>query len=591
MRDRPFRPPQQKLDWPGGVVPEWAKPQGGKRHRQGKGGAGGSSSGGGAKRDRLQKVMAQSGYGSRRNIEILIAQGHVTVNGQPAKLGDAVGPGDKVKLDGELLRLRFGEQLPRVLLYHKPEGEIVSRDDPEGRATVFEKLPKVNGGRWVSVGRLDLNTGGLLLFTTNGELANRLMHPRFEVEREYAVRVMGEITDEHKERLLAGIQIEEDLCKFDSIEDRGGEGSNHWYHVVLREGKNREVRRMLEALGLMVSRLMRVRYGPVALPGFLKRGMMREMNEDEVTELLAFSGVNKALPSEEVDDAQPLHIEPERKSEALDEDEDEVNYNRGEPEALRAEPDLELEDDDRQPAFLAHAPIGQGHGQPRGPGQPRPAGSAPGAGKKGRNRHGKKGAPAQPGMRPAGQGQGKKGRGKNRQGQLGQGARGQGPRAPDRRIQHGAAIVEERESMGIQAYVDGKMTHFLAPKRELEPLPPVNAPARTPGQPRPPQGQAKPGGRNKRNRGRNRNRGAATAGNESQNGGAAGNEGNAAPNDNRGNVGPKGNRGSNSNARFNDESGNSAANDNRGNVGAGVNGGGASGGGQKPDFDGNRDPN
>ncbi len=288
MRDRPH--PNHRLEWPGGIVPEWARPQQGK-NRRAKGGKGGAAS----KRERLQKVMAQSGYGSRRNIEILIAQGHVTVNGQAAKLGDSVGPGDKVKLDGHLIRLRFGEPLPRVLLYHKPEGEIVTRDDPEGRATVFEKLPKVNGGRWVSVGRLDINTGGLLIFTTSGELANRLTHPRFEVEREYAVRLLGELTEEPKAKLLSGVDIEGDLCKFDSIEDRGGEGSNHWYHVVLREGKNREVRRMCEAIGLTVSRLMRVRFGSVELPTFLKRGMMKELDETQVQELLAFAGMNEPL--------------------------------------------------------------------------------------------------------------------------------------------------------------------------------------------------------------------------------------------------------------------------------------------------------
>jgi 23S rRNA pseudouridine2605 synthase len=311
MRDRPH--PNHKLEWPGGVVPEWARPQqnGKKRfgkQRGGKGGGperqGGSSPG---KRERLQKVMAQSGHGSRRNIEILIAQGHITINGQVAKLGDSVGPGDKVKLDGNIINLRFGEQLPRVLLYHKPEGEIVSRDDPEKRATVFDRLPKVNGGRWVSVGRLDLNTGGLLLFTTNGELANRLTHPRFEVEREYAVRVMGELTPELGEKLLkTGVDIEGENCTFDSIEDRGGEGSNHWYHVVLREGKNREVRKMFEAVGLMVSRLMRVRFGPITLPGHVKRGMVREMEEEQVQELLAFSGMNESpeaeARSEEEDD-------------------------------------------------------------------------------------------------------------------------------------------------------------------------------------------------------------------------------------------------------------------------------------------------
>ncbi|HUI99146.1 MAG TPA: pseudouridine synthase [Usitatibacter sp.] len=303
MRDRPHH--NHRLEWPGGIVPEWARPQQDpSKRRRGKGGAQVAG-----KRERLQKVMAQSGHGSRRNIEILIAQGHITINGQVAKLGDSVGPGDKVKLDGELIRLRFGEAMPRVLMYHKPEGEIVTRDDPEGRATVFEKLPKVNGGRWVSVGRLDLNTGGLLLFTTNGELANRMMHPRFEVEREYAVRLLGELTEEQKRLLLAGVDIEGESCKFDSIEDRGGEGANHWYHVVLREGKNREVRRMCEAVGLVVSRLMRVRFGPVELPSFIKRGQMKEMDETQVQELMNFAGMNEPIegPKAESEDEEDEH--------------------------------------------------------------------------------------------------------------------------------------------------------------------------------------------------------------------------------------------------------------------------------------------
>ncbi|MEO7744360.1 MAG: pseudouridine synthase [Usitatibacter sp.] len=311
MRDRPH--PNHKLEWPGGVVPEWAKPQQNLKRRGGKGGGprherqGGSSP---SKRERLQKVMAQSGYGSRRNIEILIAQGHLTINGQVAKLGDSVGPGDKVKLDGNLINMRFGDPLPRVLIYNKPDNEIVTRDDPENRATVFDRLPKVQGGRWVSVGRLDLNTSGLLMFTTSGELANRLTHPRFEVEREYAVRLMGELNAEQVEKLTkTGVDIEGDLCTFDSLEDRGGEGANHWYHVVLREGKNREVRRMMEAISMLVSRLMRVRFGPVALPGHIKRGMFRDMEEEQVQELLAFAGMNEPPPGENPreDDAEDPH--------------------------------------------------------------------------------------------------------------------------------------------------------------------------------------------------------------------------------------------------------------------------------------------
>jgi len=303
MRDRPH--PQHKLEWPGGVVPEWAKPQQRLNKRRGKGGKGerngGSSPG---KRERLQKVMAQSGHGSRRNIEILIAQGHITINGQVAKLGDSVGPGDKVKLDGNLINLRFGDPLPRVLVYHKTTGEIVSRDDPQKRPTVFDRLPKVNGARWVSVGRLDFNTEGLLIFTTSGELANRLTHPRFEVEREYAVRLLGELTEETRQKLLAGVDIDGESCKFDSIEDRGGEGANHWYHVVLREGKNREVRRMMEAVGLTVSRLMRVRFGCVELPSHVKRGQIREMDEEQVQNLLNFAGMNEPPPAAAAEEAE-----------------------------------------------------------------------------------------------------------------------------------------------------------------------------------------------------------------------------------------------------------------------------------------------
>ncbi len=332
MRDKlPRQPKQPRLEWPGGVVPEWAKvPQNAKRRTKGPGGKPGAA---GSKRERLQKVMAQSGHGSRRNIEILIAQGHLTINGQLAKLGDSVGPGDKVKLDGHVIHLRYGEPLPRVLMYHKPTGEIVSRDDPENRPTVFDKLPKVTAGRWVSVGRLDFNTEGLLLFTTNGELANRMTHPRFEVEREYAVRVMGELNAEQTDKLLkTGIDIDGEPCKFDTIEDRGGEGSNHWYHVTLREGKNREVRRMMEGVGLMVSRLTRVRFGAVELPTFLKRGMMREMEEEQIQELMSFAGMNEPPPNED--------------GEVVVEDEHDNIGNRYDPKAHAAPAEDDGVDDD-----------------------------------------------------------------------------------------------------------------------------------------------------------------------------------------------------------------------------------------------------
>lgn len=230
-------------------------------------------------------MLAQIGLGSRREIEEWVVAGRISVNGEPATLGQKIGPGDRVKYNGKLVQLRFTTRTPRVLIYHKPEGEIVSREDPEGRPTVFERLPILRKGRWIAVGRLDFNTSGLLLFTNDGSVANRLMHPRYELEREYAVRLLGQLTDEQIESLKAGIQLEDGIARFTTLSDQGGEGVNHWYKVTLSEGRNREVRRMFEAVGLTVSRLMRVRYGPVSLPSRLKRGMWMEMPEAEVCEL------------------------------------------------------------------------------------------------------------------------------------------------------------------------------------------------------------------------------------------------------------------------------------------------------------------
>ncbi len=240
---------------------------------------------------RLHKLLALAGLGSRRDMEALIASGRITVNGKVAAPGASVTPADVVRRDRRLLHLPFEAELPRVLLYHKPEGEIVSQDDPQHRASVFDKLPRVRGGRWVAVGRLDINTSGLLIFTTSGELANRFMHPRYEAEREYAVRLLGALTDEQMRLLTQGLELEDGPARFDSIEDRGGEGANHWYQVVLREGRNREVRRLFEALGLMVSRLMRVRFGPVSLPPRVKRGQMLELPPREVAGLLEWAGL------------------------------------------------------------------------------------------------------------------------------------------------------------------------------------------------------------------------------------------------------------------------------------------------------------
>ena len=235
--------------------------------------------------ERLQKVLARFGIGSRREVDDWIAGGRVEVNGEPAVPGQKVGPGDRVKVDGKLVPLRFVNRAPRVLLYHKPEGEIVSRDDPEGRPSVFDRLPILRRGRWIAVGRLDFNTSGLLLFTDDGTVANRLMHPSFELEREYAVRLLGQLDEQQIESLTTGIQLEDGLAKFASLRDAGGEGVNHWYRVTLFEGRNREVRRMFESVGLTVSRLMRVRYGPVELPARLKRGMWMELPEAESYEL------------------------------------------------------------------------------------------------------------------------------------------------------------------------------------------------------------------------------------------------------------------------------------------------------------------
>jgi 23S rRNA pseudouridine2605 synthase len=210
----------------------------------------------------------------------------VHVNGETAHLGQRVAVTDKIKVGGRLVNLHFAARVPRVLIYHKPEGEIVSRDDPQGRPSVFNALPRLRGGRWIAIGRLDFNSCGLLLFTSDGALANRLMHPRYGIDREYAVRVLGEIDEASLARLTDGIELEDGLAKFIRLQPAGGEGANHWYHVTLEEGRNREVRRMFAAVGVTVSRLMRVRYGPIILPANLKRGQCYELEPAEVQSLL-----------------------------------------------------------------------------------------------------------------------------------------------------------------------------------------------------------------------------------------------------------------------------------------------------------------
>lgn len=233
--------------------------------------------------DKLQKVLAEAGLGSRREMEELIAQGVVTVNGDVAKIGDRVHPNDSIRVRGRLVkRVPQVADVPQVLLYHKPAGEIVSANDPEGRPTVFDKLPAPSTGRWIAVGRLDFNTEGVLLFTNSGDFANQLMHPRYRIEREYAVRVQGELTEDSKAKLLKGVKLEDGIAAFSRVEDIGGVSSNHWYRVTLAEGRNREVRRTFEAVGLNVSRLIRVRFGAVLLPKDLPRGAKMLLSEDWV---------------------------------------------------------------------------------------------------------------------------------------------------------------------------------------------------------------------------------------------------------------------------------------------------------------------
>lgn len=220
-----------------------------------------------------------------------IGAGRITVNDAPATLGQRVSSADRVKVDGRLLAPRWETRVPRVLVYHKPAGEIVSADDPEGRPTVFDRLPHVRGGRWIAVGRLDYNTSGLLVLTTSGDFAARLMHPRYQIEREYAVRVDGQLSGEEIARLTGGVLLEDGRARFDSLADEGGEGRNHWYRVVLREGRNREVRRIFEALGRRVTRLLRVRFGPIALPPGMRRGQYRELDSAEIGRIQAALGM------------------------------------------------------------------------------------------------------------------------------------------------------------------------------------------------------------------------------------------------------------------------------------------------------------
>ena len=326
---------------------------------------------------RLHKVLAQCGYGSLRGLEELIIAGRITVNRQPAEVGQKVGPNDQVRINGELVRLRFAAPRVRVLLYHKPAGEIVSRADPEGRPTVFDKLPRLGGAKWIAVGRLDFNSEGLLMFTTLGELANRLMHPRYEVEREYSVRIMGTLTPEQERQLLEGVELEDGPAKVLALADGGGEGANHWYKIVLPEGRNKEVRRMFETLGLMVSRLIRTRYGVVNMPPQLKRGQMQELESEELDTLLKAVG----MPfGEGRDDPSEENRHRDNGGERDASHDGEVDGNRG-TYGPEAEAPISEVDGNRAPPEGNHPPRDPNRGRPHGPGVP--AGSNRGGGRSG----------------------------------------------------------------------------------------------------------------------------------------------------------------------------------------------------------------
>ena len=253
---------------------------------------------------KLHKVLAQSGMGSRLEMEQLILEGRISVNNEPAHIGQRIQFGDTIKVNGKPIRFRIDPPAARVIAYHKPAGEVVTHDDPQNRPTVFRRLPKLLQGKWQSVGRLDLNTEGLLLFTSSGDLANKLMHPRFGLEREYAVRVLGALSAEEKKTLLSGVMLDDGMAQFGTVEDGGGEGSNCWYRVTISEGRNREVRRMIEAVGHAVSRLIRIRSGAMVLPRGLKRGAWMELEQSDIGALAQAAGTRAPHGATGVNGAQ-----------------------------------------------------------------------------------------------------------------------------------------------------------------------------------------------------------------------------------------------------------------------------------------------
>lgn len=304
--------------------------------------------------EKLQKVLARSGHGSRRELEAKIAAGRISVNGQIATLGERIEADATVRIDGHEVSIKPVEDVVcRVLMYHKPEGELCTRRDPEGRPTVYDRLPRMQGARWVAVGRLDVNTSGLLLFTTDGELANRLMHPGHQIEREYAVRVFGEVTDEMLRKLKKGVQLEDGPAAFKEIKRGGGEGINQWFHVVLTEGRNREVRRLWESQGVQVSRLMRVRYGSIPLEQGLPQSGWGELPLDKVNYLRDLVG----LPPEERSFIDPLRAESRQK-----------RYSRARRnQAQRMQPAPAARSEaaaPKKPAATTRKPVGKPAGKP-----------------------------------------------------------------------------------------------------------------------------------------------------------------------------------------------------------------------------------
>ncbi len=386
---------------------------------------------------KLHKVLAEAGLGSRRDMEELILAGRVSVNGEPAHIGQRILPTDQVRINGKLIQRRVSKKPPRVLVYHKPAGEIVSHDDPDGRPSVFDRLPTMKVGKWLAVGRLDFNTEGLLLFTTSGDLCNKLMHPRYGIDREYAVRTLGELEEGMRQKLLAGVELGDGLAQFSKIADGGGEGINKWYRVVIGEGRNREVRRMFEAIGLTVSRLIRTRYGALTLPSNLKRGRWEEMEENTVRDLLAAHGIEKKVPT---GDARGPKGRSERREPSESHEPNEPNGNR-------------IDLDNKNAAPFAKPPgrsggFGAGRGQPQGQfqgqgrpqgqfqgqGQGRPQGQFQGQGQgrpqgQGRAQGQGQGGPqgqGRPGGEGRAQGQGRPGQGRPGEGGPGRGFQGQG---------------------------------------------------------------------------------------------------------------------------------------------------------------------